>query len=514
MSTSIFEIIGPVMIGPSSSHTAGMARIGMMANRIAGFAPSEIGLTLSPTLKTTYHGHRTDAALIGGAMGLAEDDPQLKQALSLAEARGVQTKIDFFPPNVVHPNTAQLTLCAPDGAKVIVKGVSIGGGSIVIDAVDEQELRLLPEQYHILAWGEGAKNALDAVFSGAAFVQKGSGIVAASFLQRPDEAVMRQVAQTDGISKYRFIEPALPYGATLSEQMRLTRFDQIVETCKAECKTLDALALEYESERAGRSEDEILRLMQYQLDVMKASAEHGLYEDNEMLYGLTSGRDGKKLLQKHKDGKTISGGLVPYATAIALGVMEYNASMGRIVAAPTAGSAGIVPGCLLSAQEQYAFSDEKVIRALLVSALVGVVMAHREVSFSGSVGGCQGEVGVSSAMAAAGLAALFTEDPQAPFEAMAICMKNLLGLVCDPIAGPIEVPCIKRNAVGVANAFISAEMALAGIESYVPPDQVVDALIDVERRLPGELRCTTTGGLACTQKAVCLRAKLAAQSAT
>ncbi|MDD4076214.1 MAG: L-serine ammonia-lyase, iron-sulfur-dependent, subunit alpha [Eubacteriales bacterium] len=296
--------------------------------------------------------------------------------------------------------------------------------------------------------------------------------------------------------------------------MRPTRFDQIVETCEAERKTLDAFALEYEIERAGKSEDEILRLMQYQLDVMKAAAEHGLYADNEMLYGLTSGCDGKKLLQKYEEGKTIAGGLVPYATAIALGIMEYNASMGRIVAAPTAGSAGIVPGCLLSAQEQYAFSDEKVIRALLVSALVGVVMAHREVSFSGSVGGCQGEVGVSSAMAAAGLAALFTDDPKAPFAAMAICMKNLLGLVCDPIAGPIEVPCIKRNAVGVANAFISAEMALAGIESYIPPDQVVDALIDVERRLPGALRCTTTGGLACTQKAVCLRAKLAEQSAT
>ncbi|MDD4076215.1 MAG: hypothetical protein PHC80_08970, partial [Eubacteriales bacterium] len=154
----------------------------------------------SPTLKTTYHGHRTDAALIGGAMGLAEDDPQLKQALSLAEARGVQMKIDFFPANVVHPNTAQLTLRAPDGEKVTVKGVSIGGGSIVIDAVDEQNLRLLPEQYHILAWGEGAENALDAVFSGAASVQKGSGVVAASFLQRPNEAVMRRVAEAAGIS--------------------------------------------------------------------------------------------------------------------------------------------------------------------------------------------------------------------------------------------------------------------------------------------------------------------------
>ena len=139
-------------------------------------------------------------------------------------------------------------------------------------------------------------------------------------------------------------------------------------------------------------------------------------------------------------------------------------------------------------------------------------MAERDVSFSGSVGGCQGEVGVSSAITAAGLASLFTKDPDVIFQAMALCMKNLLGLVCDPIAGPIEIPCIKRNAVGVANAYISADMALAGIKSYIPPDEVIDALIDVEKRLPSELKCATIGGLACTCTAKYIRKRLADQA--
>ena len=134
--------------------------------------------------------------------------------------------------------------------------------------------------------------------------------------------------------------------------------------------------------------------------------------------------------------------------------------------------------------------------------------AIKALSINGAVGGCQGEVGVSSAIAAAGIASLFSKDPAVIFEAMGMCMKNLLGLVCDPIAGPIEVPCIKRNAVGVANAFISADMACVGITSYIPPDEVIDALKDVQRRLPMELRATTIGGLACSHTGVCLREKL------
>ena len=208
------------------------------------------------------------------------------------------------------------------------------------------------------------------------------------------------------------------------------------------------------------------------------------------------------------EGKTISKGIIPVAVAKAIGVMEHNGSMGCIVAAPTAGSSGIVPGAMVAVQEAYDLTDGQLVDALFVSALMGVIMAEKGVSFSGSVGGCQGEIGVSSAITAAGLASIFTDDPETVMHAMALCMKNLLGLVCDPIAGPIEVPCIKRNAVGVANSFISADLALAGIRSFIPPDEVIDALIDVEERLPNELKCATIGGLACTKTAQCVRNKL------
>lgn len=507
MSTSLFEIVGPIMVGPSSSHTAGMARIGLMANRIAGFELSGITLRLSPVLRTTYSGHRTDAALVGGAMGWPEDSPNLRNSLTYAPEHGIALNVEFYPPNIYHPNTAQLEMTAVTGEKVSVRGVSIGGGSLCIEAIDEQPIHLEPDQYHLLIWGAGAAAAADSLTGGD--VQKAEGISAVSFRTAPDADLADKLRAMEGVSRVRLVEPVLCYGATLSELLRLDRCEDAIAHCRSKGISLAQLAVEYEADRSGFSADEIRALMHKQLGVMRESARKGIEEKNEMLYGLTCGEDGRKLMEAARSGKTISGGIVPIAVARALGIMEYNASMGCIVAAPTAGSAGIVPGCMFTLQETYGFTDEQIVDALFVSAIVGVIMAHRNVSFSGAVGGCQGEVGVSSAIAAAGIASLFSDDPNVAFQAMSICMKNLLGLVCDPIAGPIEVPCIKRNAVGVSNAFISADMACAGIESYIPADQVIDALIDVQHRLPSELRATTIGGLACTDKAVCLRKKLA-----
>lgn len=505
MSTSLFEIVGPIMVGPSSSHTAGMARIGMMAHRIAAFEPTEILLRLSPTLRTTYHGHRTDASLIGGALGMNENSTGLRSALEYAAEHNVKVNIEFYPPNIYHPNTAQLEMVSNTGERIHVRGISVGGGSMYIDAIDEQPIHLEPDRYHLVFWGNASLNAFDE----NAAVQQADGIGAVSFTSRPADELIENLRSQSSITRLRLIEPVLAYGATISELLHLTRCDEAVDMCRQKGISLAQLAVQYEMDRSGLSEEDIRALMHKQLGVMRESARKGMEEDNKMLYGLTSGEDGKRLMNAVRSGKTISGGIVPTAVAKALGIMEHNASMGCIVAAPTAGSAGIVPGCMLTLQQEHGFTDEQIIDALFVSAIIGVIMAHRDVSFSGSVGGCQGEVGVSSAIAAAGIASLFSDDPQIPCEAMAICMKNLLGLVCDPIAGPIEVPCIKRNAVGVANAFISADMACANIASYIPPDQVIDALIDVEQRLPGELRATTTGGLACTHKAVCLRRQLA-----
>jgi L-serine dehydratase len=180
--------------------------------------------------------------------------------------------------------------------------------------------------------------------------------------------------------------------------------------------------------------------------------------------------------------------------------MEVNASMGRVCAAPTAGSCGVLPGVLSAVKEKRSLDDEAILNALLVAGVYGALVAFKA-PISGALGGCQSEIGVASAMAAAALAHIGGGTAEATAHAMALALKSLLGLVCDPVAGPVEIPCIKRNAVGVANAFTSADMALAGIRSVIPPDEVIDALRNVQQLMPPELRGTTQGSLGVTKTA-------------
>lgn len=500
MATSVFEIIGPIMVGPSSSHTAGMARIGMMANRIINEVPIEIHLELSPKMKTTYFGHKSDAALFGGTIGMKESDSEIRDAIKIANEKGICTSVDMLPEGKYPQNSARITVTRSGGEQHSITGTSVGGGSIVISEIDRVPMEITADAYHLIIWSKGALPEELLALKGK--VQKGirsDGIHITSItsVDAPDKSEMERIKLGEGVLKESLVKPVLEYG--VSRENRIV-YRSCVEACEAARErgiSLAELAIDYEVQRSGFEKEAIIERMYTHLQQMKKSVEKGKQE-NRMLYNLTGGKDGKKMWEYADEENTISGGVVPRAVAMALGVMEYNGSMGCLVAAPTAGSSGIIPGCMVAIQEKYRFTDEQIVNALFVSALMGVIMAEREVSFSGSVGGCQGEVGVSSAISAAGLASLFTVKPEVCAEAMALCLKNLLGLVCDPIAAPIEVPCIKRNAVGVANAFISADMAIAGIQSFIPPDEVIDALVDVERRLPPELKCATVGGLACT----------------
>lgn len=508
MATSVFEIIGPVMVGPSSSHTAGMARIGRMARQIIGQDPAEIRLTLSPKLRATYRGHRTDAALIGGVLGFRESGPELRDAVSIARERGIGTGVDFFPEGRHPQNTARITVTSADGREHSVTGISVGGGSIVVSEVDGAAMTLAADAWHLILW---SREPLALAENLDAKTQAGAGtngyVTCLTFPAQPEEAAVAALEARHEVTGFSLVPPVLEYGVSLPGHREYASCAEARKEAMQAGISLAELAVRYETDRSGFSRAAVVERMSLHWARMKASVAQGQAE-NKLLYGLASGRDARLLADAVAAGRTISGGIVPEAVAMALGVMEYNGSMGCIVAAPTAGSSGIVPGCLAAVQREYGLSDEKITDALFTGALLGVIMAGRDVSFSGSVGGCQGEVGVSSAIAAAGLASLFSDDPDVILHAMALCLKNLLGLVCDPIAGPVEIPCIKRNAVGVANAFISTDMALSGIRSFIPPDEVIDALADVEQRLPPELKCATVGGLACTATAKRVREAL------
>ena len=221
-----------------------------------------------------------------------------------------------------------------------------------------------------------------------------------------------------------------------------------------------------------------------------------------------SGGDAAKVEQAHQAGRSYGGDYLAEVTAEALKTAECNACMKRIVAAPTAGSCGVVPAVFLTLEEEKHFSEEKMVEALYVAAGIGGVIANRAF-LAGAAGGCQAEIGSASAMAAGGVAYLMGGDAVQISHAAALALKNLLGLACDPVAGLVEVPCVKRNVMGAVNAMTSSDMVMAGITSKIPPDEVIDAMRAIGRSMSEDIRETGKGGLAGTPTGVAIRERMA-----
>ena len=235
------------------------------------------------------------------------------------------------------------------------------------------------------------------------------------------------------------------------------------------------------------------------LEIMKDAAFSPIKDPVISMGGLIGG-EARKLCEFHDLGKRLCGNDLGKGITYAMATLETNASMGLIVASPTAGSAGIVPGMMLALQEVYGFSDKKIRQALFNAGAIGY-LAMRNATVAGAVGGCQAEVGIASAMAASAAVELLGGTPLQCTYAASTVLMNMLGLVCDPVGGLVEYPCQNRNAAGVSNALIAAEMSLAGITQFIPLDEMIDAMYTVGKKLPAELRETALGGCAATPSA-------------
>ena len=235
------------------------------------------------------------------------------------------------------------------------------------------------------------------------------------------------------------------------------------------------------------------------LEIMKDAAFSPIKDPVISMGGLIGG-EARKLCEFHDLGKSLCGNVLGKGITYAMATLETNASMGLIVASPTAGSAGIVPGMMLALQEVYGFSDKKIRQALFNAGAIGY-LAMRNATVAGAVGGCQAEVGIASAMAASAAVELLGGTPLQCTYAASTVLMNMLGLVCDPVGGLVEYPCQNRNAAGVSNALIAAEMSLAGITQFIPLDEMIDAMYTVGKKLPAELRETDLGGCAATPSA-------------
>lgn len=270
---------------------------------------------------------------------------------------------------------------------------------------------------------------------------------------------------------------------------------ELIERCEAENKAIYEVMLEQEMAVTGMTAEEVYTHMDHNLQTMENALEEGLAGVTSKT-GLTGG-DAVLMKQYIESGQALAGNLVLDAVSKAVATNEVNAAMGKICATPTAGSAGVVPGVLFSLKNRLQLNRQDMLNFLLTSGAFGFVVANNA-SISGAAGGCQAEVGSASAMAAAAIVEAAGGTPQQAAEGFAICLKNMLGLVCDPVAGLVEVPCVKRNAAGASNAIVSADMALAGITSRIPTDEVIDAMYKIGQTMPSALRETGRGGLAGT----------------
>lgn len=272
---------------------------------------------------------------------------------------------------------------------------------------------------------------------------------------------------------------------------------ELVERAEQENRSLPELIKENESLETGLSIEDITRTMGRMYDVMLEVYHQGVESDNHSVSGLTGG-EGWRLMNYVRDNKT--SGLYSKAAARAMGISNINTSMGRIVATPTAGSCGILPGSLITLAEEYGIDRDEVVDSLFVAAYIGKVIAENA-SLSGAEGGCQAECGSAAAMAAGAGVCLCGGSPVQISQAVAFALKAVMGLACDPVAGLVESPCIKRNGFGAAQALLAMDMALAGIESVIPADEVISAMDEVGRTMPASLRETAEGGIAATPTA-------------
>lgn len=282
-------------------------------------------------------------------------------------------------------------------------------------------------------------------------------------------------------------------------------FQEIIDIEKTSGKSFWEIVRDNDCREMEISEEEAFRRMQGMYEAMH-EADASYDASLSSASGLVGG-DGGKLADARRKDSLLCGPFLGLVMEKAVKMGESNACMKRIVAAPTAGSCGVIPAVFLSLEEEKGFPVQEMVKALYVSAGIGGIIAQRA-SVSGAAGGCQAEIGAASAMAAGGVAFLLGGDGESISHAAALAMKNLLGLACDPVAGLVEVPCVKRNVIGAVNALTSADLANAGIRSKIPPDEVFDAMRNVGRMLPGDLRETGKGGLAATPTGIAYQESL------
>ncbi|MEG2932820.1 MAG: L-serine ammonia-lyase, iron-sulfur-dependent, subunit alpha [Gordonibacter sp.] len=522
------DIIGPIMVGPSSSHTAGALRIARMAKSLLAAPPAQATFTLYGSFACTQSGHGTDKALVAGLLGMAPDDLGIRDSFERACEVGLEFSFACDPSKPVeHPNTVDLHVVDQRGDSLEVRGASIGGGAAVIKRIDGIEVNITGEhtslvvrqrdEAGVLAHIAGCVSECDVNIGTARMFRTRRGSGAYTVLEVDGAlppAVKECIERHPAVYDVRIVAADSPAGELVdpyspsAEEAELrfstcefTTGNELLARCEEQGGSLSDAFLAREEALAARGGHrcDAQAYLDRALGVMRASATGPLREPVLSMGGLIGG-EARAVRRSRTQETSVVDELTGCAMEYALAVLETNASMGRIVAAPTAGSSGVVPGVLLALEEQRGYDADTLRRGLLAAAAVGYLVA-RNATVSGAEGGCQAEVGSAAAMAAAATVEMAGGTPNQALAAAGNALCALMGLVCDPVGGLVEVPCQKRNATAAATALVSAQIALAGIGNLVDFDETVSTMDAVGRSLPFELRESALGGIAASPSA-------------
>ncbi|TWU35907.1 L-serine ammonia-lyase, iron-sulfur-dependent, subunit alpha [Novipirellula artificiosorum] len=481
---SIFnDVLGPIMRGPSSSHSAASVRIARLARDLAGGHVDHALIEFDPngSLATTHASQGSDLGLFAGLLGWEADDPRLPEGHKALVEQGVEVEIVVRAIGATHPNTYRLTVTNRElGATHVLEADSLGGGMIVVHRIDALDVELFGDQIaHVFGGADGALR-----------VQIGKGVA----LERQGNELWE-----------RRLNRVLPVPTPSGLRLPFSSVAAMTAQADPTQRPLSAWALEYECARGGLDESEVLSQMSKIRDVMRGSIDAGL---NGTDWGdRILGNQSAGFRSAWDQGQLLDGGMLNRMVLYVTALMEAKSAMEVIVAAPTAGSCGLFAGTCLAAADALSLDDGPTLRSMLSGGLIGVFVALRS-SFAAEVGGCQAETGAGSAMAAATLVEMMGGNAAQSLSAASLALQNVLGLVCDPVANRVEAPCLGRNVSGASNALVSANMALAGYDALIPFDEVLDAHRQISQSMPRELRCTALGGLSITPTSKALEQRL------
>ncbi len=507
---SIFNhTLAPITPGPSSSNTCGPARIALFANRIFGGIPQKAVIEYSSTgsFPTTLFGMKSDYSFVNGLLGKDQNAPDYKQCYACAKEAGLEVSFRAVDDLTIGGYEAARLRLSGGGRNMVIVGESLGGGSFLMHSIDGIPIESHGAYYEVFVLLDTDAAPVRAAVEAAAesllpqgsqtvwTADGGRAILQIKLAAAPEPALEKTLAAQDHVCFVRTVEPVVPEVIAPAAVPPFDTAAGLIAWCEDNHGTPAQAAVAYETAVSGWTEAQVYAYAQELLAIMKTGIEAGTQTDFSFP-GILD-QKGPAVQRYMREGHLPALGFLDEAIPAALGVMEYSNASGKIVCVPTGGSSGIVPGLLIPAARSMDKTEKELADALLCAGLIGVILMIEGNNFSGGMTGCQAEIGCGTAMAAAGLAALCGGTAKQVCDAACMGLQTTYGLVCDPVCGFVQVPCLARNMTAVSSAATCAKAVLAGFDVLVPLDEMIGPFIEGGRTIMttlgiGKSGCCTT----------------------